>query len=474
MIELRHLALVGVLALALAGTAGAQLRFPGAPGQPGASPGIEPRVPGASSAPAPAPEPRTTGPRRAPLLIDRIVAIVNKEVITQRDLSERVALVQTQLKRQGTPLPPPEVLERQVLERMIADRVQIQFARETGVRADDLQIDRTVQMIAEQNRLSLADFRKALDGQGVSFEKFRDDIRNEILISRLREREVDSKIQIGESEIDNFLLEAQNVNSGPAQYNLSHILVRVPESASPEQVDARRRRTLEALAKARDGADFGQLAVSYSDAPDALQGGNMGWREQDRLPEIFTEAVMKLKPGEVTDVVRSPAGFHLLKLNERRGSGPGAFVVEQTHVRHILARVGELASEAEARRKLGLLRTRIVQGANFAELARLNSDDAGSAQRGGDLGWVVPGDLVPEFENAMKALNPGDVSELVRTPFGLHLIEVIGRRTADLSSDRKRLEARKVLRERKSDESYEEWLRQLRDRAYVEYRLEER
>jgi peptidyl-prolyl cis-trans isomerase SurA len=231
---------------------------------------------------------------------------------------------------------------------------------------------------------------------------------------------------------------------------------------------------MDALAKARGGADFSELAVSYSEAPDALQGGNMGWREQDRLPEIFSAALAQLKPGEVTDILRSPAGFHLLKLNDRRGAGGGAFVVEQTHVRHILARVGELVSEAEARRKIALLRTRIVQGTNFAELARLNSDDTASATRGGDLGWIVPGDLVPEFERAAAALKPGEISEPVRTAFGFHLIEVIGRRTADLSSDRKRLEARKVLRERRSDESYEEWLRQLRDRAYVEYRLEER
>ena len=456
--------------LAVAGTAGAQFRAPGAPAQPGPlTPGIQPRAP--ESQPRLGP---TVVPRSQQQLIDRIVAIVNRDVITQRDLAERIAVVENQLKRQGTPLPPADVLERQVLERMISDRVQVQFARETGVRADDVQVDRTVQAIAEQNRLSLADFRRVLAEQGVSFERFRDDIRNEILISRLREREVDSKIQIAESEVDNFLEEAQSTASGPAQYNLSHILVRVPENASPEQVEARRRRALDALAKARGGGDFSELAVSFSDAPDALQGGGMGWREQDRLPEIFSEALAKMKPGEVSDILRSPAGFHLLKLNDRRGAGGGAFVVEQTHVRHILARVGELVSEGEARRKIGLLRTRIVQGENFAEVARLNSDDTASATRGGDLGWIVPGDLVPEFDRAVRSLKPGEISEPVRTAFGFHLIEVLQRRTSDLSADRKRLEARKVLRERRSDESYEEWLRQLRDRAYVEYRLEER
>ena len=430
------------------------------------------RVPGLQTAPSGPAVPAKPAPSRGPQLVDRIVAVVNTEVITQRDLAERVTLVGTQLKRQGTQSPPPDVLERQVLERMIMDRVQVQFARDTGVRVDDLQVDRTVQLIAENNKLTLAEFRRTLEREGVSFDRFREDIRNEIVISRLREREVDSKIQIGESEIDNFLQELQAGDAG-TQFDLSHILVRVPESASPEQVDARLRRAQEALAKARGGADFAQLAVSYSDAPDALKGGGMGWRERDRLPELFAEALVKLKPGEVSDVLRSPAGFHIVRLNDRRGGG-GSFMAEQTRARHILARVNELVSETEARRKVTVLRQRIVDGANFAELARLNSDDTASAQRGGELSWTVPGDLVPEFERAMNALKVGEVSQPVRTPFGFHIIQVLERRTADLSADRKRIEARRVLRDRRADEAYQEWLRQLRDRSYVEYRLEER
>ena len=430
------------------------------------------RVPGFQTAPSGPAVPAKPAPARGPQLIDRIVAVVNTEVITQRDLAERIALVGTQLKRQGTPPPPPEVLERQVLERMIMDRVQVQFARDTGVRVDDLQVDRTMQLIAENNKLTLADFRRTLEREGVSFDRFREDIRNEIVISRLREREVDSKIQIGESEIENFLQELQAGDAG-TQFDLSHILVRVPENASPEQVDARLRRAQEALAKARAGDDFAQLAVSYSDAPDALKGGGMGWRERDRLPELYAEALVKLKPGEVSDVLRSPAGFHIVRLNDRRGGG-GSFMVEQTRARHILARVNELVSETEARRKITVLRQRIAEGTNFAELARLNSDDTASAQRGGELGWTVPGDLVPEFERAMNALKIGELSQPVRTPFGYHIIQVEERRTADLSADRKRIEARRVLRDRRADEAYQEWLRQLRDRSYVDYRLEER
>jgi len=457
----------------LAGGAAAQLRLPGTqPAPSGPAVPAQLRLPGTQPAPSGPAVPAQPAPSRGPQLVDRIVAVVNTEVITQRDLAERVTLVGAQLKRQGTQSPPQDVLERQVLERMIMDRVQVQFARDTGVRVDDLQVDRTVQLIAENNKLTLADFRRTLEREGVSFDRFREDIRNEIVISRLREREVDSKIQIGESEIDNFLQELQVGDAG-TQFDLSHILVRVPESASPEQVDARLRRAQEALATARGGADFAQLAVSYSDAPDALKGGGMGWRERDRLPELFADALVKLKPGEVSDVLRSPAGFHILRLNDRRGGG-GSFMVEQTRARHILARVNELVSETEARRKVTVLRQRIVEGANFAELARLNSDDTASAQRGGELSWTVPGDLVPEFERAMNALKVGEVSQPVRTPFGFHIIQVLERRTADLSADRKRIEARRVLRDRRADEAYQEWLRQLRDRSYVEYRLEER
>jgi peptidyl-prolyl cis-trans isomerase SurA len=458
--------LVAVLLLGcLAGGAVAQLRLPGSKAAPSGEAAPAMPAPGVQEVPA------KPAPAHGPQLIDRIVAVVNSEVITQRDLAERIMLVETQLKRQGTAAPTRDVLGRQVLERMIMDRVQIQFARDTGVRVDDLQVDRTVQMIADNNKLTLAAFRRTLEREGVSFDRFREDIRNEILISRLREREVDSKIQVGDSDVDNFLQEMQAGDAG-AQFDLSHILIRVPENASPDQIDVRLKRAQEALAKARAGADFAQLAVSYSDAPDALKGGGMGWRERDRLPELFVDALAKLKPGEVSDVIRSPAGFHIIRLNDRRGGG-GSFMVEQTRVRHILARVNDLVSEDEARRKITVLRQRLVDGANFADLARLNSDDAASARRGGELPWTVPGDLVPEFERAMNALKIGELSQPVRTPFGFHIIQVLERRTADLSADRKRIEARRVLRERRGDEAYQEWLRQLRDRAYVEVRLEE-
>ena len=405
-------------------------------------------------------------------LADRIVAVVNNEVITYRELEQRVQRVVAQLRGQGAPLPSSDILARQVLERMITERVQLQFAKDTGVVVDEAELDRTIEAIAGQNRLSPRDFQRAVEREGFGWESFRENIRNEMLISRLREREVDRKIVVSDAEVDAFL-EANEGSAGEQQeFSLSHILVRVPEQASPEQIGARRTRAEEALAQLRSGADFRQVAVSFSDAADALRGGNMGWRPAERLPELFVEAVAGLKPGDVTPVLRSPAGFHILRLDDRRGGGAGPKQVRQTHARHILVRTNELVSEGDALRKLNILRERIRQGAEFAELARLNSDDA-SAGRGGDLGWILPGDTVPPFEQAMNALKEGEVSTPVRTPFGFHLIEVMGRRTADVTIDRKRLEARRVLGARRAEEAYEEWVRQLRDRAYVEYRAEE-
>jgi peptidyl-prolyl cis-trans isomerase SurA len=405
-------------------------------------------------------------------LVDRIVAVVNSEVITQFELSERVGRVLRELAQRGTPLPARDQLERQVLERMILDKVQLQLARDTGLRVDDLDLDRTIARIAESNNLSLTQFRTALEKDGVPFDKFREDVRTEIILSRLREREVDNKITVAESEIDNFLADQGDTKGTGVEYNVAHILLRVPEQARPDQLEQQRSRAIDVVKRLRGGADFAQVAAVYSDAPDALRGGAMGWRPQDRLPELFVEALAKLQPGDVSDVLRSPAGFHVLKLIDRRGAA-ALREVEQVRVRHILVRTNELVSEDDAKRKLTQLRERIANGADFGELARLHSDDS-SASRGGELGWIYPGDTVPEFERAYTHLKDMEVSQPVKTPFGWHLIQVLERRTADASAERRRLEARKVMRERKSDEAYQEWLRQLRDRAYVEYRLEDR
>src|SRR5712692_9122212 len=386
--------------------------------------------------------------------VDRIVAIVNKEVITASELNDAVAAAERQLRRRGTPPPERAVLERQMLERLILDKAQSQFARESGIRVDELQLDRAVQRIAQSNNLSLADFRAALERDGLTFDLFRQDVREQIALTRLREREVDDKIQVSDSEIDLFL---EAMKSAPA-----------------ERAEAARVRAEKALAEARAGADFAKLAASYSDAPEALQGGALGWRAHDRLPELFAGALEKMNREDVSPVLRSPAGFHVLKLLERRSAGISDAPVAQTRLRHILIRPSETLSETEARRRLADLRRRIVSGeADFAEMARANSDDA-TAARGGELDWVYAGDTLPEFERAYRDLKIGEISEPVRTPFGYHLIQVLERRSADMSPERKRLQARQVLRERKADEAYLEWLRQLRDQTYVELRLEER
>jgi peptidyl-prolyl cis-trans isomerase SurA len=406
-------------------------------------------------------------------LVDRIVAVVNKEVVTASELRERVAYAQRELKRQGTPAPEPALLERQVLERLILDKAQLQLATESGVRVDEVQLDRSIERIAENNNLTLAAFRKALEADGVHMDRFREEVRRQIIMQRLREREVDERIEVSESEIDLYLEEQKTGRAERVEYNVAHILVRLPEQASPERIAQARSRAEKARDEARAGADFGRLAASYSDAGDALQGGQMGWRAADRLPELFASALQAMKPGEVSDVLRSPGGFHVLRLLDRRGAGEGRAVI-QNHTRHILIRTNELVSETEARRRLTELRERIVAGgADFAQIARVNSADVSAAQ-GGDLGWIYPGDTVPEFERVMASLNPGEISQPVKTPFGWHLVQVIERRTGGLPPERQRLVARQALRERKSDEAYQEWLRQLRDRTYVEIRLEDK
>jgi peptidyl-prolyl cis-trans isomerase SurA len=404
-------------------------------------------------------------------LVDRIVAVVNKDVITASELAERTAFAERQLRRENIALPERALLERQMLERLILDKAQVQLAADTGLRVDELQLDRAVQRIAESNKATLAEFRRRLEGDGVAFDKFRAEVRQQILLTRLREREVDDRVQVSDSEIDIFL-EVNRATAGAVEYNAAHVLVRIPEQAAPERIEQARARAEKARADAMAGGDFARLAASTSDAADALQGGSLGWRASSRLPELFADALKTMQPGDVSGVLRSPAGFHVLKLLERRGAGLAA-PVTQTRARHILVKTSEVVSEADALRRLAGLRQRIAGGTDFAELARLNSED-GTAARGGELGWVHPGDTVPEFERAMNALKPGELSEPVRTPFGFHLIEVLERRTADLSTERQRLQARQALRERKAEEAYQEWLRQLRDRTYVEMRLEER
>ncbi|TFW01816.1 molecular chaperone SurA [Oxalobacteraceae bacterium OM1] len=420
-----------------------------------------------------APGTQSTQSASRPQLADAIVAVVNSDVITRQELLSRMKEVEARMRQQNIPVPPRAEFQRQLLERMIIDKAQMHLAADEGIRVDDALLDRAIQGIAEQNKMTVAQLRDQLQREGTSFTRFREEIREEITMQRLREREVDNKLQISESEVDAFL-EAQAANAANQQeLNLSHILIAVPENASAEQIADRRRRAEGVLQQIQAGGDFARIAASYSDASDALKGGEVGWRTQERLPQLFVDAVSNLQPGQVTPILRGNNGFHIVKLVDRRAASGGAKAgpsVQQTHARHILIKVNQVVTAAEARRKLMELKERLDnKAAKFDELAKLYSNDL-SASKGGDLGWLYPGDTVPEFERVMNALKIGEVSEPVQSPFGFHLIQVLERKTDDVSRERQRLAARQALRERKLDEAMQDWLRQLRDRAYVEYR----
>ncbi len=405
--------------------------------------------------------------------LDRIIAVVDNDVITRSELDNRLRIVKQQLEKQGTPLPPAEALEKQLLERLITDRLQLQHAAQTGLRVDDNQLDKTIERIADSNKLSLIDFRKALESEGMVYRKFREDIRHEILLARLREREVDNRVAVTEAEIDNLLTTQSARGESNDELDIAHILIRVPEQATTEELQKLRSKAEEALKKLQGGADFGQISAGYSDAPNAMEGGKLGRKKLTQLPELFQEPLKKLKPGEVSPLLRSSNGFHILKVMGREGSST-PLVVQQTHARHILIKPSEVISDADAQHRLTDLKERLDnKSANFEELARQYSED-GTASKGGDLGWVNPGDTVPDFEKAMNALAPGETSAPVRSPFGWHIIQVIERRSQDMSREAARMKARQEIKARKADEAYQDWLRELRDRAYVEYRLEDK
>lgn len=401
--------------------------------------------------------------------LDHIVAVVNDEVITRNELDRRYREVARALQNQGTALPPRQVLERQLLERMITELAMQQHARNSGIRVDAVQVERALQRVAAQNGLDLPGLAAALARDGQSLESLRQSIRTEILITRARERDVDNRLSVSDAEVEGYL-QTQAQQGLETEYNFSHILIAVPENASPEVIQARRKRAEDVLADLRRGADFAQLSAAYSDAPNALQGGAFGWREAGKLPALFADALKPLQKGEFAPLLQSGAGFHILKLHDRRGHDT-KLEVTQTRVRHILIKTNELTSAADARNRLLQLRERIENGAKFEDLARLHSEDA-SASRGGELGWVNPGDTVPEFEKAMNGLKPGEKSEPIQSPFGWHLIQVLERRTQDVTQERQRLLARQAIRERKAEEAFQDWVRQIRDSAYVELRLD--
>ena len=405
----------------------------------------------------------------APRTADYILAVVNQELVTNAELQSRLARLQDDAQRTKTALPPAAELRRQVLEALIDERIQITNARETGPRLDEAEIDRAVANVALQNQLTLEQLRARLQQQGLAYATFRNNVRDQILTERVREREVNQRIRIGSDEVD-ALLEQRRVAAGASgQLNLAQILVTVPENAAPAEVAQRRDRALAALARVQAGEAFESVARELSEDGNRAQGGVIGLRPAERLPDPFVEFVRTLQPGEVgATLLRSAAGFHVIKLLER--SVAAAFTAAQTRARHILLRVSPQLTVAAASQRQAGFRRQILSGAKtFEQLARENSEDASAAQ-GGDLGWTASGAFVPEFEDAMNALPIGGVSEPLESRFGVHLIQVVERREVELDLKQQREQARNILREQRFDAAYLEWVRDLRARAYIEMR----
>ena len=400
---------------------------------------------------------------------DYIIAVVNQELVTAGELQQRLARVREEAARNRTPLPPAAALRKQVLDTLIDERVLVTNARESGARIDEPELDRAVANVAQQNQLTIAQLRERLRQEGIGYAKFRDNIRDQLLVERVREREVVSRIKISDAEIDDLIEKRRKAAGAGTEIDLAQILVSVPEGASQDVVAERRARAEAASKRALAGEDFAALARELSEDGNRAQGGEIGMRPLDRLPDLFVRTAQGLKPGAVSpEVLRSGAGFHVLKLLDRKESA--AFTVDQSRVRHILLRPSpELTPEAAARRLLQFKRDILAGTKTFEQLARENSED-GSAAQGGDLCWAAPGSFVPEFEEAIASLPVGGISDPVTTRFGLHLIQVIDRRKTTIDNRQLREQARNILREQKFEEAFAEWLRDLRGRSYIEFR----
>ena len=407
------------------------------------------------------------------IALDGVVAIVNDDIIAWSELEARLSRVRKQLRRSGTVPPAPDALRRQVLERLILLRVQLQIALEAGIRVDDERLNRTLLRLAEQNGLPLREFRDAVERDGYDFAEFREEIREEIMIAEVRRLRVENQINISQRDIDDYLamMESRGMDADRHRYRIGHILIAVRDGASSEEIATARRRAERVLAEIRGGADFASMAVTHSDGQQALEGGDLGWRQASELPTVFGDAVLALDVGDVSEPIRSASGFHLVKLVERRGSERQ--MIRQTRARHILIALDDLTGDTDARRQLSALRERVVNGQDFGELARIHSDDSGSASKGGELGWIDPGNTIPVFERMMDSLDPGAISEPFKSQYGWHVVQVLERRERDGTETSLRAEARRKLRARRIEENTQAWVRRVRDEAYVEYRLGE-
>lgn len=399
--------------------------------------------------------------------LDRIVAIVEDDVILDAELQAEVDVIAQRIKASNAVVPPSYILRKQVLEKLIIEKLQRQLAERSGIALNDEMLASAAADIARRNNMTPAQFRVELEKQSISYRSFLENLRNEVIINQLRGREIGSRVNVSDREVEHFLETESKLGGEATQYHLGHILVAIPEGASSSVIQKAKQKAEEIIQDLRGGRDFVQVAMSQSDGSEALTGGDLGWRSINQVPTLFVDEVGDLKEGDVSDPIRSPSGFHVLKMLELKG-GDQQHIVTKTHVHHILIKTNELIDDDEAKKRLNNLKRRIADGDSFDALARAHSDDKGSALNGGSLDWVAPGALVPEFEEAMNALAIDEISKPVQTQFGWHLIQVLGRKQQDDSEDYKKEQVREAIRKRKIEEETELWLRRLRDEAYVE------
>ncbi|MBK5939291.1 peptidylprolyl isomerase [Halochromatium roseum] len=403
--------------------------------------------------------------------LDAIVAVVNDDVIVQSELDSQIELLIPELQARGATIPDPTTLQEQVLDQLVLERLQIQRAKNLGIEVDEATLNEALTNIAARNGMGLMELREALEANEVSFDAFREDTRNQIITSRLQQEEVVKEVRVSEQEVDRFVETERDSLITRSEVRLSHILLALPENPSSAQVEQARDEAQALARRIRQGEDFASLARAKSDGGRAQEGGDLGWFAIGEVPSLAAQPAQTLARGEVTDPIRSPSGFHLIRVSDIKGDTPKP--ITQTQARHILIRTSEVVSDQDAERRLEQLRMRIIGGDDFSTLARSHSDDTGSALNGGDLGWVSPGDTVPAFEREMDALSPGEISQPFESPFGWHILQVTERREQDTADELLRLRAKDALRLRKAEETKELWLQRLRDEAYVEIRLDE-
>ena len=400
-------------------------------------------------------------------MLDRVAAVVNDGVVLNSELEEQIAEISGRMKAQNMEMPPAQVLRQQVLERLIVQEIQMQRAKRAGILINDESLNQALGDVAQRNNLTLSQLPQALAAQGVDYPSYRESVRREMTMQVLRQRDVLQRINVSPREIEQFLAKQRNRPSESSEYNISHILIAVPQDPTPRQLEEAARRAEDVSRRARSGEDFAQLAIANSNSQTALEGGALGWRRGPEIPTVLADIVVRLKAGETSEPLRTPTGYHIVRLNEMRGEA-GQGVVEQTHARHILLKPTEVQDDATVEQRLRDVRARILKGEDFAGLAKTLSEDPGSAVDGGDLGWTTPGTFVPEFDKALAGLKENEISQPFRTQFGWHIVQLLGRRQFDNTEELQRQRAFMQLRESKADEEVELWLRRLRDEAYVD------